>query len=737
MSNQSHRHPLPSASQPTHRESSQDIALRNEEINRQRMQRNISGNGPLKVTDPAAFARLMADMKLKAQQQEEAERKREAERAAREGSSYKTIEERTRQARQAKKDYAAGEETRSIESRFDPQKNYYSLLDVDRAASSAEIKKAYKKSALLYHPDKHKAEEEEQRDAIAAKFKQVTEAFDVLSDEEMRALYDKVRDYQDSNPGRGLPALSVEEAALMRSGAAELSKLRRMGPKLAKHPPMEREVSVALAKLNSGCTKTVTVQRQRVDYNGQPFTYSNNFHLVIRKGSSDGDMLVFEGEGSETVDTHPGDLNFILRSKPHPLFKKKGTKDLELFSRMPHINKGDVYALVEFKTIKGQSLAIVCHPLADSLVNGGCGGTWQSVVAKQGLFDPCDPWERPPGDLYVQVRHPAVFLEDCHVETQLRLRPVHLVGSGNRVAAKLAAVHICVTASSSSGNDGGSLAHRLLSKDIFHTNDDGATTNRSSSTQCWYNDNKSKSMMNIVFVSIGKSSGSSNMPSEGAAAMMEVFKSHLLPIAQVNIATLHVSNNIVNNNNEEEVLMDDEWCQLYNADVIILDSSAADDDDDTVVPSIKRYNSSGIVEAVWKRFWCGSQIVSVGSICALLGSHNSSSKQNHAVLPWYAVRQGGGEEIGWTALQAALMENSGDDTSTTHTTNRISVNQVVGIMKGSWCVVDAVTGYCEMMAAPLKEVLICTAKWWSVNSINDELQEADDDYGFFVSYYRE
>ena len=101
------------------------------------MQRNTSGNGPLKVTDPAAFARLMADMKLKAQQQEEAERKREAERAAREGSSYKTKEERTRQARQAKEDYAAGEETRSLESRFDPQKNYYSLLDVDRAASSA------------------------------------------------------------------------------------------------------------------------------------------------------------------------------------------------------------------------------------------------------------------------------------------------------------------------------------------------------------------------------------------------------------------------------------------------------------------------------------------------------------------------------------------------------------------------------------------------------------------------
>jgi DnaJ-class molecular chaperone len=665
----------------------------------------------------------MADMKLKAQQQEEAERKREAERAAREGSSYKTKEERTRQARQAKEEYAAGEETRSLESRFDPQKNYYSLLDVDRAASSAEIKKAYKKLALLYHPDKHKAAAEEgQRDAIAAKFKQVTEAFDVLSDEEMRAVYDKVRDYQDSNPGRGLPVLSPEEASLMRSGAAELSKLQRMGPKLAKHSPMEREVSVSLAKLNSGCTKTVSVQRQRVDYNGQPFTYSNNFHLVIRKGSSEGDRLVFEGEGAETVDTHPGDLIFILRTKPHPLFKKKGTKDLELFSRVPHINKGDVYALVEFETIKGQNLAVVCHPLTASLVNGGCGGTWQSVVPKQGLFDSSDPWERPPGDLYVQVRHPTVFIDDCRVETQLKLRPVHLVGSGNKVAAKLAAAHICVAASCS--NSGGSLAHRLLSKDILHNDDvDGAT-------------NKSNSMMNIVFISFGNSSSSRNMPSEGTAAMMEVFKSHLLPIAQVNMATLHVSNNNKNhNNNVEELLMDDEWCQLYNADVIILDSSTADDNDN-VLPSLKQYISSGIVEVVWKQFWCGAQIVSIGSICALLGSHCHSSKHNHAIFPWYAVRQGGGEEAGWSALQAALMETNNDDTTSSSTSSSSNVNQVVGIMKGSWCVVDAVTGYCEMMAAPSKEVLISTAKWWSENSVVDELEEADDDYGFFVSYCR-
>ena len=47
---------------------------------------------------------------------------------------------------------------------------------------------------------------------------------------------------QEAHPGRGLPALSPEEAALMRSGAAELSRLRRMGAKATKHAPLEKEV---------------------------------------------------------------------------------------------------------------------------------------------------------------------------------------------------------------------------------------------------------------------------------------------------------------------------------------------------------------------------------------------------------------------------------------------------------------------------------------------------------------
>jgi molecular chaperone DnaJ len=63
--------------------------------------------------------------------------------------------------------------------------DYYALLGVSRGASEAEIKKAYRKLAMEYHPDRNKAVEAE------AKFKEITEAYEVLRDAEKRAVYDR------------------------------------------------------------------------------------------------------------------------------------------------------------------------------------------------------------------------------------------------------------------------------------------------------------------------------------------------------------------------------------------------------------------------------------------------------------------------------------------------------------------------------------------------------------------
>lgn len=63
-------------------------------------------------------------------------------------------------------------------------KDYYKILGLSKNASEEEIKKAYKKLALKYHPDKNKSPGAEE------KFKEIAEAYDVLSDKEKRQVYD-------------------------------------------------------------------------------------------------------------------------------------------------------------------------------------------------------------------------------------------------------------------------------------------------------------------------------------------------------------------------------------------------------------------------------------------------------------------------------------------------------------------------------------------------------------------
>ena len=102
------------------------------------------------------------------------------------------------------------------DGKFDPRTDYYAVLDVSNASSAKEITAAYRKTALSLHPDKFKNESSEQQQAIAKKFQALTKAYRVLLDEEMRAAYDKCRDYMAANPDKtSLPTLTPEEQALV------------------------------------------------------------------------------------------------------------------------------------------------------------------------------------------------------------------------------------------------------------------------------------------------------------------------------------------------------------------------------------------------------------------------------------------------------------------------------------------------------------------------------------------
>jgi len=65
--------------------------------------------------------------------------------------------------------------------------DYYKILEVPRSSTTAEIKKAYRRLALKWHPDKNP----ERKDEAERKFKEISEAYEVLSDEKKRSIYDQ------------------------------------------------------------------------------------------------------------------------------------------------------------------------------------------------------------------------------------------------------------------------------------------------------------------------------------------------------------------------------------------------------------------------------------------------------------------------------------------------------------------------------------------------------------------
>ncbi|KAK7793735.1 hypothetical protein R5R35_007885 [Gryllus longicercus] len=77
------------------------------------------------------------------------------------------------------------------------RKDYYKILGIDRNASTDEIKKAYRKRALVHHPDRHANASDGEKKEQERKFKEVGEAYGILSDPKKRARYDNGQDLED------------------------------------------------------------------------------------------------------------------------------------------------------------------------------------------------------------------------------------------------------------------------------------------------------------------------------------------------------------------------------------------------------------------------------------------------------------------------------------------------------------------------------------------------------------
>ena len=182
------------------------------------------------------------------------------------------------------------------------EKDYYAILGVDKNADGATIKKKYRQLARELHPDKTRGDKK-----LEDRFKEVSEAYDILSDEKKRAEYDQAREMFKSGAFRqGANQFSGDFSDLFNGGDI-FSQIfgGRRGPR--KGADVQTSITISF----------------RDSIFGKEVDLKPNLTVRIPAGISDGGKVRVKGRG-EPGEAGPGDLYVVVSVVPHPVFTRKG-----------------------------------------------------------------------------------------------------------------------------------------------------------------------------------------------------------------------------------------------------------------------------------------------------------------------------------------------------------------------------------------------------------------------------
>ncbi|CAN1354810.1 DnaJ homolog subfamily B member 13 [Linum perenne] len=252
--------------------------------------------------------------------------------------------------------------------------DYYKVLQVERNASDDDLKKAYRKLAMKWHPDKNP---NDKKDA-EAKFKKISEAYEVLSDPQKRAVYD-----QYGEEGLKFNPRSADDIFAEFFGNSS--------------PFGENKLPCSLEDLYKGTTKKMKISRDILDASGKTMQVEEILTIDIKPGWKKGTKITFPEKGNEQPGIIPSDLVFIIDEKPHPVFSREAN-DLVVTQKVS-LSEALTGYTVNLTTLDGRSLTIpvsnVIHP------------TYEEVVPREGMPIPRDQTRR--GNLRIKfsIRFPS------------------------------------------------------------------------------------------------------------------------------------------------------------------------------------------------------------------------------------------------------------------------------------------------------------------------------------------
>lgn len=207
-------------------------------------------------------------------------------------------------------------------------KKYYKILGVDKNADDATIKKAYRKLAMKWHPDKNP----DNPDDAEAKFKDISNAYEVLSDKEKRRTYDQFGEAGLKENFKGFNQQSADDIFKNFFGNSDpfnfhfnqeftFSNRRKQERRLPEE--INYDLNCTLEELYNGTLKKIKINKRYQDPSTRIIQNKEKIlEIYIKKGWKQGTKIKFPGEGDELLNKLPQTIVFIIKEIKHNSFTR-------------------------------------------------------------------------------------------------------------------------------------------------------------------------------------------------------------------------------------------------------------------------------------------------------------------------------------------------------------------------------------------------------------------------------
>lgn len=152
-------------------------------------------------------------------------------------------------------------------------------------------------------------------------------------------------------------------------------------------PPIEHDLYATLEEINKGCVKKMKISRRVIQADGSPKKEDKYVSIAIKPGWKSGTKVTFQKEGDQTRGKIPADIVFLIRDKPHPLFKREGS-DLRYTARLTLKQVNETFGCFACKSYVFVCLVILTHRipfLIEAFRSFGC-NKWFFKCPSLGFF---------------------------------------------------------------------------------------------------------------------------------------------------------------------------------------------------------------------------------------------------------------------------------------------------------------------------------------------------------------